>query len=83
MFTREDRDRLSGLYRLDERPQPIHAIQERGIEVRRHDTGEPVCSGTIDIGKRLRPSCRAGKIVLYVVPGTPPGNGAWQAIRLP
>lgn len=38
----------------------------------------------IDVGKRLRPNLRGGKVVLFVEPA-PPGEpqSAWRAVRLP
>jgi hypothetical protein len=44
------------------------------------ETGEPVDGGMVDVGKHLRPSYRAGRIVLYVEPGGEPGD--WRAVKL-
>ena len=71
-------DNLSG-------PQPITMLHQRGVEVRRHDTGDPVARGVVDVGKHLRPNMRGGKIVLFVTaisePETP-DDPDWEAIRL-
>ena len=48
-------------------------------EIRILDTSEQVTTGTVDIGKRLRPNYRGGKIVLYVGQYEAP---YWEAIRL-
>jgi hypothetical protein len=43
------------------------------------NTGQPLTAGTVDIGKRLRPNYRRGKVVLYVAQ-----NEAlhWEAVRV-
>ena len=57
----------------------IADVRARGIdEVLDIDTGQPVASGVIDIGKRLRPNFRAGKIVLYAAKNELPH---WEAVR--
>ena len=66
-------------------PQDAAAIHAHGVdEIRRTDTGALVSAGLIDIGKRLRPNIRHGRIVLFVAaaPGTG-GSAAWQAVKLP
>jgi hypothetical protein len=44
-----------------------------------------VSAGLIDIGKRLRPNIRRGRIVLFVAAAAPgaEGSAAWQAVKLP
>jgi hypothetical protein len=55
-------------------------IRARGVdEVLNIDSGEPVTTGVVDIGKRLRPNFRAGKIVLYVTRTDAPH---WEALRV-
>jgi hypothetical protein len=55
-------------------------IRSRGVdEIRTIDSGEPVTSGTIDVGKRLRPNYRQGKVVLYVARIDAPH---WEAVRV-
>jgi hypothetical protein len=50
-------------------------------EVRCHENSELVTSGSVDVGKRLRPNYRDGKIVLFVsrLDGQP---ADWQAERV-
>jgi hypothetical protein len=43
------------------------------------NTGEPLTVGIVDIGKRLRPNYRQGKIVLYVAQNDAPH---WEAVRV-
>jgi tRNA(Ile2) C34 agmatinyltransferase TiaS len=58
----------------------ISDIRAHGVdEVLNIDSGEPVTAGTVDIGKRLRPNFRQGKIVLYVTRTDAPH---WEAVRL-
>jgi hypothetical protein len=66
-------------------PQHLETIRARGIdEVRRADTHEPVTYGLVDVGKRLRPNRRGGRIVLFVTPCSDlsPASARWQAVRL-
>src|SRR5207248_1615481 len=59
---------------------PLSELVRFGVEsVCRHDTGEPVVGGSVDVGKKLRPNFRNGQTVLYVVPAE---NGAGNADRL-
>lgn len=54
------------------------SIRACQVEIRELETLVPVQSGSIDIGKRLRPNLRGGGAVLFVMPhGT-----QWQAVRL-
>jgi hypothetical protein len=46
-----------------------------------HD-GARVTDGSIDLGKRLRPNLRSGRVVLYVDPGTPNDRADWLAQRV-
>jgi hypothetical protein len=66
-------------------PQEVAAVRARGIEVHQVGSGMPVTEGQVDVGKRLRPNCRAGRVVLFVTAGQAPAGGAaaWQAVRLP
>ena len=58
--------------------QPADVLRERGVEQFLLDQGgEPAEPDRVDVGKRLRPSYRSGRIVLYV---RPTGSG-WQAVR--
>jgi hypothetical protein len=66
-------------------PQDLAAVRGRGIEVQQVGSGMPVTEGRVDVGKHLRPNCRAGRVVLFVTPRPAPAGGAtaWQAVRLP
>jgi hypothetical protein len=58
----------------------VDAIRAHGVdEILIIDTGKPLTTGIVDIGKRLRPNFREGKIVLYVAQGESPH---WEAVRL-
>lgn len=71
-------DAFSGARTIDE----LHA---RGVDkICQLDSGQPVTSGQVDIGKHLRPNWRGGRIVLYVNASTSPETSApWRAIKLP
>ena len=57
----------------------VEELRARGIDdILTADTGQSLVSGTVNIGKRLRPNFRDGKIVLYVARGAAPH---WEAIR--
>jgi hypothetical protein len=58
----------------------VNEIREHGVnEILIHNTGESLTTGIVDIGKRLRPNYRQGKIVLYVAQGESLG---WEAVRV-
>jgi tRNA(Ile2) C34 agmatinyltransferase TiaS len=58
----------------------VEDILSRGVdEVRRADTGQPLVSGTINIGKRLRPNYRDGRVVLFVDRSE---ASRWEAVRV-
>ena len=58
----------------------IRDIRTRGVdEIFVRETGELLTDGIVDVGKRLRPNFRRGKIVLYVTPSEAPH---WEAVRL-
>jgi hypothetical protein len=55
-------------------------ILARGVdEIRAMDSGELVTAGTVDVGKRLRPNFREGKVVLFATRGDQPH---WEAVRV-
>lgn len=60
--------------------EDIAAVRERNVEVRCLESAAEVKSGTIDVGKHLRPNYRHGKIVLFA--REEPEASDWQAIRL-
>lgn len=69
-------DDLSGL-------QAIADIRSRNVAVRCLDSGREILSGTVDVGKHLRPNYRQGQVVLFVQPlfvDLPAEQ--WQAVRL-
>jgi hypothetical protein len=58
-------------------------ILSQGVdEVRRSDTNEPVTTGTIDIGKHLRPNYRNGRVVLFVARSAENAAHEWVAERI-
>jgi hypothetical protein len=62
---------------------PVSEIRARGVDrILRMDTGETIEQGSIELGKRLRPNLRAGRVVLYVLPNTTAGEATWQAQRV-
>jgi hypothetical protein len=66
-------------------PQEVWSVRARDIEVRCVGSEAPVTDGTVDVGKRLRPNCRGGRVVLFVTPNADggPGEAHWRAVRLP
>jgi hypothetical protein len=68
-------DDLSGLH-------DVETLQARGVEVRHLDSGRVIREGLVDVGKRLRPNARGGRVVLFVTAdGERPRR--WYAVRLP
>jgi hypothetical protein len=67
-------------------PQPVAAVRARGVdEVRDGESDARVESGTVDVGKHLRPSYRGGRVVLFVERvGAFEGGGQpyWRARKL-
>jgi hypothetical protein len=66
-------------------PQQVAVLLRRGVdEIRCIKSDEPIDGGLIDVGKRLRPNYRGGRVVLFAAPA-PPKNGGdgprWQAVR--
>ncbi len=58
----------------------VEEILSRGVDqVLRADDGQPLVSGTINIGKRLRPNYRDGRVVLFVDRGE---ASRWEAVRV-
>ena len=58
----------------------VEEILRRGVdEVLRVDNGLPLATGTINIGKRLRPNYRHGRVVLFVERGE---ASRWEAVRV-
>jgi hypothetical protein len=64
-------------------PQPAGVLSARGVDVRCLETDRPIATGTIDVGKHLRPNYRHGKVVLFARPAAPSTDeDHWQAVRL-
>ena len=61
-------------------PQLISTIAARNIVVRWVNGGEEIQSGTVDVGKHLRPNLRQGRIVLFVEKH-PAADQEWRAVR--
>ncbi len=60
----------------------VEAIRARGVDrVLVAGSETVVQEGVVDLGKRLRPSYRRGRVVLFVEPAAMPG--AWRALKLP
>jgi hypothetical protein len=58
----------------------VNEIRAHGVdEILVTDTGKSLTAGIVDVGKRLRPNYRRGKIVLYVAQNDTPH---WEAIRV-
>jgi hypothetical protein len=58
----------------------VDDILARGVdEIRNFDTGERLAAGTIDVGKRLRPNFRSGRVVLFAHRRD---ADAWEAVRV-
>jgi tRNA(Ile2) C34 agmatinyltransferase TiaS len=58
----------------------IDDVLSRGVDaVLRADNGLPLTTGTINIGKRLRPNFRNGRVVLFVERGE---AARWEAVRV-
>jgi hypothetical protein len=67
-------DRFSGV-------QSVAAIRDRGVAEICTATGDAFANGEVDVGKRLRPNWRGGRVVLFVEPPATPGS-PWRAQRL-
>ena len=67
--------------------QPVQSILAHGVsDIRCVHSLNRVRSGNIDLGKRLRPNYRAGRVVLFVTPiesSKINGEPQWQAVRVP
>jgi hypothetical protein len=58
----------------------LEEIRERGVdEVVGFGTGERIARGSVDVGKRLRPNYRDGRVVLFVSRGE---LSDWVAVRV-
>ena len=58
----------------------VEEILSRGVDdVLRTDNGQPLATGTVNIGKRLRPNYRNGRVVLFVARDE---VSRWEAVRV-
>jgi hypothetical protein len=61
---------------------PVNRLKAFGVdEVRQLETKDLVTTGTVALGKRLRPNYRGGKVVLFVTPAINAGTD-WFAERV-
>jgi len=66
-------------------PQPFDRLGRLGVEeVRRLRSNAVVTAGMVDVGKRLRPNLRRGRVILYVEdePRTLADVDQWNAVRV-
>lgn len=65
-------------------PQDIPSLKARDVEVRCLDSNRAVTSGTVDVGKHLRPSYRGKRIIQYAQPEPcdGPEPESWRGVRL-
>ena len=63
--------------------QSIDLLGTRGVTVRRRPTGQQVCDGHVDVGKRLRPNRHRGENVLYVESRDARDPNMLIAVKLP
>ena len=65
-------------------PQDVPSLRDRNVEVRCLESGTTVTSGTIDVGKHLRPSYRSKRVIQHAEPTLRDGreSGFWRAVRL-
>lgn len=68
-------DRIAG-------PIAFEELTARGVAAVQVDgSDEMVTGGVIDVGKRLRPNLRGGRIVLFVVRAPADAGSGWLAVR--
>lgn len=64
-------------------PQDVATLRARDVLVMRLDDGVPVDAGRVDVGKRLRPNLRGGRVTLFVTPAVADsGERLWVAAKL-
>jgi hypothetical protein len=64
--------------------QTVDAIYAKGVhQISELDSNKLVTSGSVDVGKHLRPNWRDSRIVLYVNPATEsPAAAPWRAVKV-
>ena len=60
-------------------PESVARVRQAGVDEIRWGN-EIVTSGTVDVGKHLRPNLRGGRIVLFVEPAQSEPH-RWTAVR--
>ncbi len=65
--------------------QSIGSLKEQGVAVRTYAGNQPVTTGVVDVGKKLRPNLRNNQFVLFVKPAATEDSGVvrWVAMKLP
>lgn len=63
-------------------PQPVGVLDQCGVAVIEHCTQAAVTTGVVDIGKKLRPNLRAGRVVLFAERSAATPDADWTAIKL-
>jgi hypothetical protein len=65
-------------------PQDVQTLRGRGVKVLCLETGAAIRTGTVDVGKHLRPNYRQHEVVLFTRPtsGGCDGTSCWSAVRL-
>lgn len=63
-------------------PQDLATLAALDVMVCQIETGAPVVTGPVDVGKHLRPNLRQGRVVLHVQ-STGSEPVPWRAVRLP
>ncbi len=58
---------------------PVERITLRQIDVVIRETGQHLTTGTVHVGKHLRPNLVRGRVTLWVEPGD---AGVWKALKL-
>jgi hypothetical protein len=53
-----------------------------GVTVVERETGAPVTAGRVDVGKKLRPNLRDGRVLLFVERAAAAAAGEWTALKL-
>lgn len=69
-------DDLSGVH-------PIGTLHDRGVVVHDAETEQPIPTGTVDVGKKLRPNLRGRRAVLFVRRGESTADADYLALKLP
>ena len=63
-------------------PQPVSVLHARQLTVLDLDRGDEIQTGSVDVGKHLRPNVRGGRYVLYVRREMTESGESLQAVKL-